>query len=244
VGLFFVPLVRRLVSLAIFLAIVAGIGEFVARKLIGDAVKSAVSSRIGGTASVGFGSTPLLLQLAHGRLDDVTVSAADARFGSLPPVSVQASLRDVHMTSVTSLQGAIGEVIVHAHIGPVGVRDLLATQSCVDSLPGLVLGGLSAHPRVVLTPGQVELLPPRGRAVEVRFVPRAVSDAVYFALDGLAVDGREASGAELAAAGSRTACVRGVSALPFGLHLVHAAAEQGNVELELIAHDSSFAAIG
>jgi hypothetical protein len=237
-------LLRRLVFLAIFLAILALAGEFVARKLLGDAVKSAVVARIGGHTSVSFGSTPLLLQLVHGQLDDVTVSSTAAKIGDLPPLALSASLRDVHLTSVTGLQGAIGEVVIHAHLGSLGVRDLLATPSCIASLPAGVLGALTTRPRVAIHTGQIDLLPPRGRAVELRLVPRGVSGAVYFALAGLDIAGRRAAPGELAAVGSHAACVHGLGSLPFGLHLQHVAAEPHNLEIELVARGSSFSALG
>src|ERR1700733_9614183 len=117
------PILRRLLFLAAFLAALAVGAELLARKLIGDAVTHAIEARIGVAPKVGFGSTPLVVQIARGSLEAVTVSAHGARIDGLPPLSLRGTLRDVHLSSLTSLEGAIGSLRVYAWLSPTGVRD-------------------------------------------------------------------------------------------------------------------------
>ena len=190
-----------------------------------------------------FGSTPLLVQLVHGKLDAVSVSAAGARFDGLPPLSLSATLRDVHLRDLTSLQGAIGSLSVDAQLAPAGVRELLATPGCVDSLPPSLLAELTPRPRVILLPGRVDLLPQHGRRGEVRLRPYASGASVRFAIIGLEIDGTPASGAQLAEARARTRCARALSKLPFGISLVSASATAGALDLVFSGSGASFSAV-
>ncbi len=242
--LLLVPILRRLLLLAAFLAIPLIAAELIARKLIGDAVAHAVQARIGVAPKVGFGSTPLLLQIVHGRLSTVTVSAAGARIDGLPPLALRATLRDVHLRSLTSLQGAIGSLSIDAKLPAAGVRDLLATPACVDSLPRDVLAALTRSPRVDLFPGRIDLLGPRGRAVELRLRPYAAGTSVRFAVIGLDQSGVAASATELAAVREGTHCSRSLGALPFGVSLVSASADAGALELSFAGSGASFSALG
>jgi hypothetical protein len=227
-----------------FFAIPLVAGELVARKLIGDAVAHAIEARIGGSAKIGFGSSPLLVQIAHGRLDDVSVSAGRAQIGGLPPVALSATLRDVHLRSLTGLEGAIGSLAVQAKLGPGGVRDLLATAACIDSLPRSVLAELTRSPRVDLFPGRIDLLPPHGRAAEVRLRPYTSGASVDFTLIGLEQRGIPVPAATLAAARQTTRCSRALGGLPFGVALVSASAGAGTLQLAFAGRDASFSALG
>jgi len=193
---------------------------------------------------IGFGSTPLLLQLAHGSLDAVSVSASGARIDGLPPVELTGTLRDVHLRSVTALEGAIGSLSVDVRLPASGVRDLLATPSCVGSLPATVLAALTPTPRVALFPGRVDLLPPRGRATEVRLAPLAAGTSVRFAVIGLELAGAPSSAAQLAAVRAQTRCSRTLTDLPFGISLVSARAGSGTLELAFAGTGASFSAVG
>jgi DUF2993 family protein len=237
------PILRRLLFTAAFLAIPVVAGEFVARKLVGTAVTHAVQLRIGVAPKLGFGSTPVLVQLAHGRLDAVTVNAAGARIDGMGPLSLSATLRDVHLRNLTSLQGAIGSLSVDAKLPPAGVRDLLATPGCVDSLPPSLLAALTRHPRVYLFPGRIDLLPPHGRRVEVRLRPYASGASVQFAIAGLALAGEAAPGAQLDAARAQTRCERALRNLPFGISLVSASATTGTLDLSFSGSGASLSAI-
>jgi hypothetical protein len=237
------PILRRLLFTAAFLAIPVVAGELLARKLIGSAVTHAVQARIGVAPKLGFGSTPLLLQLVHGKLDAVSVSAAGARFDGLPPLSLSATLRDVHLRDLTSLQGAIGSLSVDAKLAPAGVRELLATPGCLDSLPPSLLAELTLRPRVILLPGRVDLLPPHGRRGEVRLRPYASGASVRFAIVGLELDGAPASPTQLDDARARTWCARALSKLPFGISLVSAGATAGALDLGFIGSGASFSAV-
>jgi len=234
---------RRLLVLAILLAIPAVAVELLARKLVGDAVASAVQTRIGVSPHIDFGSTPLLVQLAGGKLNDVSVHASGARIGGLPPVGLAATLRDVHMTHITSLEGAIGSLSVQASLGPAAVRDLLATAGCVRSLPVDLATALTAHPRVDVFPGRIDLLPPSGRAVEVRMRPAAAPTEVSFTVIGLSRGGAPVASAAIAPApGSR--CARSLPNLPFGVSLRSATAASGALELSFVGSNASFSALG
>jgi len=227
-----------------FLAIPVLVAEFVARKLVADAVAHAVEARIGVSPKIGFGSAPLLLQIVRGRLDTVTVSARGARIGGLPPVAFSATLRDVHLRSLTSLEGAIGSLSVDARLPPSGVRDLLATPACIDSLPASLLPALTHSPRVVLLPGRIDLLPPRGRAAEARLRPYVSGTTLRFALTGLELGGREVSAGALSSARSAVRCSRTLGALPFGVSLTSALAGAGTLQLAFAGRDASFSALG
>ena len=239
-----IALSRRLLVLAIVLAIPVIAVELLARKLVGDAVASAVKARIGVAPSIGFGSKPLLLQMAHGRLDRVTVRASGARIGGLPPLGLTATLNDVHLTHITSLQGAIGSLSVQARLGPVDVRDLIATSACVRSLPAAVAAALTTHPRVDILPGRIDVLPPSGRAVEVRLRPAAVATQVSFVLIGAQRDGVPIASAALASAAVLAGCARSLPNLPFGISLRSATAAQGALWLAFAGRGVSFSAIG
>jgi hypothetical protein len=203
-----------------------------------------VQARIGVAPKIGFGSTPLLLQIVHGRLSDVTVSARRARIDGLPPLALTATLRDVHLRSVTGLEGAIGALRIVARLPPAGVRDLLATPACIDSLPPGVLAALTRAPRVDLFPGRIDLLAPRGRAAEVRFRPYAAGSSVEFALIGLEQGGAPVSALTLDAVRERAHCSRALDASPFGVSLVSARAVAGALELSFAGSDASFSALG
>ncbi|HEY1777488.1 MAG TPA: DUF2993 domain-containing protein [Solirubrobacteraceae bacterium] len=238
------PIFRRLLYLAIFVAILAVAGELLARKLIGDAVSHAVAARIGVSPKVGFGSTPLVIQIIHGSLGDVTVKAADAHLDGLGPLALDGTLRDVHLRSLTSLQGAIGSLQVRAGVPPSTVRGMLATPACERSLPSSVQAGLSTAARVAIFPGRVDLLPPHGRAAEVRLRPYASNDAVRFAIIAIELGGAEVPPAQLRADSAGANCSRALSNLPFGVGLVSAQALDGTLELSFSGRDASFSAIG
>lgn len=235
------PIVRRLTVLAIVLAIPLLAGEFVARKLLGDAVRSAVAARLGGAPAVSFGSTPVLWQLVHGRLS-VSVTEPRVELSGLPPVSLTGQLDDIHLTSLASLQGAIGAVSVTATIGADGVRDLLATPACVESLPAGLAAGLTLRPRVMIFPGHVSLLGARGRVWELRLRPLARDGDLVFAVVGAREDGRSLAGGSLQAVAAALDCRRDLGALPFGVRLAGAGAVNGSVTLDFVARNASFSA--
>jgi hypothetical protein len=238
------PILRRLLFLAAFLAVLAVGAELLARKLIGDAVTHAIEARIGVAPKVGFGSTPLVVQIARGSLQAVTVSARGARVGGLPPMSLRATLRDVHLSSLTSLEGAIGSLRVYTWLPPAGVRDLLATPACIDSLPAGALATLTREPRIEIFPGRIDLLPASGRTVEVRLRPLAEGSSVRFEVIALELDGVPAPRSELLDAQRSTTCSRSLSELPFGISLVRASATDGSLELAFVGAGASFSAIG
>ena len=227
-----------------FLAIPIVAAELVARKLVADAVAHAVEARIGVAPKIGFGSTPLLLQIVNGRLNTVSVSARGARIGGLPPLNLSATLRDVHLRSLTSLEGAIGSLSVDALLPASGVRDLLATPACIDSLPASLVPALTRSPRVVIFPGRIDLLPPRGRAAEARLRPYAAGATVRFALTGLDLGGRAVSAGALSSARSAVRCSRTLGGLPFGVSLKSALAGAGTLELAFAGRGASFSALG
>ncbi len=238
------PILRRLLLLAAFLAVPVIAGELVARKLIGDAVKHAVQARIGVAPKISFGSTPLLVQIAHGSLNAVSISAAGARIDGLPPLALSGTLRDVHLSSLTGLQGAIGSLSIELKLAANGVRELLATPACIDALPQGVLAALTRSPRVDLFAGRIDLLPPRGRAAEVRLRAYASGASVRFAIIGLDQGGAPMSAAQLASARAGTRCSRALSNLPFGVSLVSASAAPGALELAFAGSGASFSALG
>ncbi len=193
---------------------------------------------------IGFGSTPLLLQIVHGRLSSVSVSAVGAHIDGLPPLALRATLHDVHLRSLTGLQGAIGSLSLEATLPPAGVRDLLATAACVDSLPQGMLARLTRTPRVDLFPGRIDLLPPQGRAVEVRLRPYVSGASLRFTIIGLEQDGYPVDAAQLALARGDTRCSRTLRDSPFGVSLVSATAGAGALELAFAGSGASFSALG
>ncbi len=232
---------RRLVFVAIALAIPLVAGEFLARTLVSAAVKNAIVARIGGgTAQIGFGSTPVLLQLVHGNLNDVSVSEKHAHLGDLPSLSFNAKLTDVHLASVTHLEGAIGEITAQAHLDSHSVRDLLATPACVNSLAPYLLTVLSERPRVTISTGHITLLPPHGDAVALRLFPAAVGNTLYFHVTRLVVNGTRAATATLDSVAARVNCTRTLTNLPFGLVLQGVSAKPDTLELDLGASNASF----
>jgi hypothetical protein len=233
------PILRRLLVAAALLAALAVGGELLARKLIADAVSHAVSSRIAASAQVSFGSTPLLMQIASGRLDAVAVSAQAAHIDGIGPLSLRGTLRDVRLRSLTSLEGGIGSLEVRASLKAAAVRPLLETPACVGSLPAPLRAALTASPRVALFPGRVDLLPPRGRAVEVRLHPYAAGHELRFAITAI-----EPALEPLAAVRAQAACVRALRDLPFGVALVSAGASRGALNLAFSGVGASFAALG
>jgi hypothetical protein len=145
---------------------------------------------------------------------------------------------------VTSLEGAIGSLSVDVSLPASGVRALLATPSCVGSLPANVLAALTRTPRVAVFPGRVDLLPPHGRATEVRLRPLAVGESVRFGLIGLELAGAPSSASQLAAVAAETHCSRTLADLPFGISLVSARAGWGVLELAFAGSGASFSAVG
>jgi len=232
-------LLRRLVILALVLAIPLVACELVARKLIGDAIAGAVKARIGAAPKIGLGSSPILLQLVDGHIDTATVSASGARIGGLPPMSLTATLRDVHIAHLTSLEGAIGSLSIEARLGPRSVRDLLAARSCLAVLPAAERAGLGARPRVDIFPGRIDLLPATGRASEVRLVPTVAGDGINFTVTAL-----ERSGAPQPLPVPVPSCTRALPDLPFGVTPRTASATSGALEVGFAASDVTFSAIG
>ncbi|MGH2851523.1 MAG: LmeA family phospholipid-binding protein [Solirubrobacteraceae bacterium] len=233
-------LLRRLIVLAIILAVPIVGCELLARKLVGDAVRSAVRAGIGTSAKVDFGSTPLLLDVVHGRVSRLRLSAEGARIGGLPPLALSASLDDVHLTSLISLSGAIGSLTLSARLPPTGVARLLATPACAGTLPADVRAALTTSPRVYLFPGRVDLLPPRGRAVEARLRPQASGGRLVFALDGL----DRAGVAEPVTTLAQVSCARSLPNLPFDMRLTSASAQTGVLDLGFAGTNASFSALG
>jgi hypothetical protein len=231
-----VPIVRRLLILFAVLAVPVVAAEILARHFIGAAVSSAVASRIGTHAHVSFGSTPILVQIAHGRLDDVSVSAANATIGGLGPLRLDASLRDVHLANVTALQGAIGSLRVVADAPPRVVGAMLAAPSCLLAITPTLRARLTRDPRIVVLPGRIDLLPPQGRGAEVRFVPSAAASAVRFRVSAAQVGG-------VPVARPRS-CERRLAGLPFGVALRSAQAREGVLVLGFRGHGASFSALG
>ncbi|HLW94585.1 MAG TPA: DUF2993 domain-containing protein [Solirubrobacteraceae bacterium] len=231
-----VPILRRLVMLAVVLAIPLVVAELLARHFIGAAVASAIGARIGTHAQVGFGSTPILVQIVGGRLDDVTVSASGARVGGLSPLRIEASLRDVHLQNLTALEGAIGALSVTAAAPPSVVRGMLASPSCLNAMSPALRAGLTSDPRVLLFPGRIDLLPRHGRGAEVRFVPRADGTAVRFEIAAALVGGGSVE--------RPPSCERRLDGLPFGATLHSAQVRSGTLMLDFGGRNASFSALG
>ncbi len=230
--------------LAALLAIPLVAAELAARKLIGDAVAHAVAARIGVSPKVAFGATPLLISLVHGSLGELTLSARGARIAGLPPMALSATLHGVHLRSLTGLQGGISSLEIVARMGGAGVRDLLATPACAASLPGAVTGALTATPRVKVLAGRVDLLPPHGRAYEVRLRPQTSGSVLRFVPIGVEEDGVWASAQQLALARQSARCSRVLSQPPFGVALVSARAVAGTLTLDFSGTGASFSALG
>jgi len=237
-------LTRRLLILAAVLALPVVGGELLARHLVGRAFANAVRARIGVAAAVSLGSSPILPQLVRGRIDTATVRATGARIGGLPPMSLSATLRDVHMTRLTSLQGAIGSLRVDAGLGAAGVRDLLATPTCMDSLPADQRAALTRRPRVLILAGRIDVLPPSGRSIELRLRPAAAGNVLVFRLSALELSGARAPAGELALVRSRVSCSRALARLPFRMTLVSASARSGTLALAFAATNAAFSAFG
>jgi hypothetical protein len=234
-----IGLLRRLVVLALVLAIPLVVCEFIARKLLGDAISSAVKARIGTSPHIGLGSSPVLLQLVRGHIDAATVTASGAHIGELPPISLTATLRDVHIAHLTSLEGGIGSLTIEARLGPHAVRDLLASPTCRSALPADARAGLGARPRVDLFPGRIDLLPAGGRAAEVRLVPAVAGDDLTFTVTAL-----ERAGSAQRLPVPAPSCTRALPNLPFGATPRSATVTSGALELAFAASNVTFSAIG
>ena len=155
-----------------------------------------------------------------------------------------AALRDVHLHSLTSLEGAIGSLEIDAGLPPSVVLGLLATPACAQSLPSAVRTGLTSKPRAEIFPGRVDLLPPRGRGAEVRLHPYVAGSGVHFSIASIELDGAPAPAADVRDAQHATSCSRQLSDLPFGIGLVSAQARKGVLALGFSGHGASFSAIG
>jgi hypothetical protein len=242
--LFPFSIVRRLLFLVLFLAVPLVAAEVVARKLLGHAVANAVSARIGGSPQVSFGTTPVLWQIIHGQLNDVDVSDKHVVLGGLPPTALSASLHDIRITSVTTLNGAVGRISLHADLPPRSVLAMLATPACIESLPASVVGGLTDHPRVLIFADHISVLPPSGRAAELRLAPAAIDGSIEFRLIGLIDGGANVSSATLDSVAASVTCSRSVADLPFNLRLVSARARPAALRLGFSAGSASFSALG
>jgi hypothetical protein len=232
-------LLRRLLVLALVLAVPLVACEFIARKLIGDAIASAVRARIGVAPHIGLGSSPILLQLVGGHIDAATVTASGARIGGLPPISLAATLRDVHIAHLTSLEGGIGSLSIEARLGPGSVRDLLASPSCLEVLPPAERAALGGRPRVDIFPGRIDLLPAGGRAAEVRLAPAVAGAGIIFTVSAL-----ERAGAPAPLPVPAPSCTRALPGLPFGVTPRSATATSGALVIAFAASNVTFSAIG
>ena len=131
-----------------------------------------------------------------------------------------------------------------AGLSPAVVLGILATPACAQALPAAVRSGLTSHPRVAIFPGRVDLLPPSGRAAEVRLRPYVAGSALRFAVSGVELGGAPAPAADVRYAQSRANCSRELSNLPFGIALVSAKAGSGSLALAFSSRGASFSAIG
>ena len=121
----------------------------------------------------------------------------------------------MHLTNLTSLQGAIGSLSVDARARRRRRARPARDPACIGALPADVRGALTATPRVLLFPGRIDLLPPAGARVEVRLRPLARRGGLAFAVigverAGVAVDGQRG-------AAHRCCCARTLGSLPFGV---------------------------
>ena len=226
-------LARRLIVIALLLAIPLVAGELIARKLVGDTVRSQVAARFGGTPSVGYGSTPLLEQLVEGRLT-LNISEPNARISGLPPVALAASLTDIRLTSLLGLHGVIGSISATASLGPSGAWRLLASSGCGSALPPSVAAAMTRRPRIAIGGGHLSLLARHGRAVLARVVPTALGERIAFNVVSIA-------GRRGAATATGAGCVASLGGLPFNLTLTSASAADGMLRLAFTGRGARFA---
>jgi LmeA-like phospholipid-binding len=215
-------LVRRLALLALVLAIPLVIGELVARRLVGDAVASQLRSHFGGShASVGFGSTPLLLQLIDGHID-ANASIARVQIAKLPPAALQVSFDDVRLSSLLGLRGVAGSVLAHVSLGPDAVGRLLWNGGCAGELPPQLAADLANSPRIAIGRGRVKI---HGDGAGLDVVPTRVGRTIDFT----------------SVSAPRVACTISVGAAPYGLALAGTSASDGALVVTFRARGVRFA---
>ncbi|MCZ9342275.1 DUF2993 domain-containing protein, partial [Streptomyces sp. TRM76130] len=95
-----VPRRGRLVALGLIGAVLVagGVAEAVARHSAADRIAARMERRLHTSVGVGFGPTPVMLQLARGSFSQVEVSGQDATFRRFTGVDLEARLDDVVRT--------------------------------------------------------------------------------------------------------------------------------------------------
>lgn len=209
--------VRRrtaVLSGAVLVGLVAltGGAEAVARHVVGERLEKAAGDRLGAGAEADYDGWALL-GLARGELGTVTLHADDATLAGFDGVAVDAELRGLTVPDGDG-RATVSGSIAHAEVPAAALRDRVAASG--GSLTALV-GGVEPRPadgtlRLVLGSGLGQAdVRPELRGGELRFTlagakmlgvdaPKAVTSRIRAALVDLGATGREAGGAEGAAA--------------------------------------------
>lgn len=158
------PWLVGLVVTLVLVALVAG-GEFFARRQLRSTVSDAMANGLHtSSVDVGIGTSPALLDLSRGRIDQVSLKAQQATVCQVRDVSLDAKVQDV---STARSGGRIGESTLTLTLSERALNDLLATSKSAKDVTATVepssgsvrlvgLGGLAqVQARPSLTGGKL-----------------------------------------------------------------------------------------
>lgn len=158
------PLLIGVAAVLALAVLVAG-GELFARHQLRSSVSDAMADGLHtSSVDVGIGSSPALLDVSRGRIDQVSLAAQRATVCEVHDVSLQADVRDV---STSPSGGRIGDSNLTLTLSRRALNDLLATSTsaknvtatldpATDSVRLVGLGGLArVQARPKLTGGKL-----------------------------------------------------------------------------------------
>lgn len=172
-------------------------GELYARHRAESVLAAATECAVQDTASVSFGATPLLLQLATGHYRNISIHTAGNRIGDAQGMKADVRIDDVRLNGDADAMGTVGALDAMITWSADGMRQSI--QEAISPLRGLVtgvqtnpddgtvklqgnLGSVTTRPRI--TDGRVSL-----PVVDVTGLGLLVpSERVQSALDGFTTD--------------------------------------------------------
>ncbi|MFI9610660.1 DUF2993 domain-containing protein [Streptomyces sp. NPDC052023] len=214
----------RLVALSAAGAVLAagGVAEAVARDRAADRLADRMERRLHTTLDVGFGPTPVMVQLARGSFSRVEVSGQGATFRRFTGVDLHAELDDVVRTGDGL---SVADTRVSAELAGAALADAVA------SMTGGALGAAAVTP----DPGTGELVVHAGPAgrIAVGFRPELHERGIRFERTAVKVGERTVPDALAAQLLGETPQELDLTGLPLGLEPERLAVTASGLRLEL-----------
>ena len=139
------PLSIVLIAVIVIGFVAAGLlaGELYARHRAESVVAAATECVVQDKASVSFGATPLLLQLATGHYRDISIHTAGNQIGTARGMKAEVRIDDVRLDGDADVMGTVGALDAMISWSADGMKQSI--QQAISPLRGLVTG-VQANP--------------------------------------------------------------------------------------------------